>query len=507
MRRRAPGLPVLHSPIAMSHAATRPLPFFALLALLSACSGGLASPQQEPVGAPNFLLVSMDTCRYDRTGLAGHDRDTTPNLDSLAQRGATFAHTYAQSNETLFSHAAVFTGRHPGDLARLDDDFHLPSDVRTLAEVLQLYGYDTAAFTGGAHMGASVGLERGFDKYWDEVFFGSFFHSSQQAQAWLEQPREAPFLALVHGYDCHSPYVKPLYLENLFDPDYAGIADKIIPYKDGVERVYHGRFYPEVRPSFATNAHGRRAIADDFFVDALPRAVAEDQPSEPVGPADLHHMEAHYDASLAYADLQLGLLLASLDELGLADDTVVVVFSDHGEGLTDYGHFHHRLHLRENIIRVPLVVFVPGRAPAQGRVIDSFVRTIDIAPTVLELAGVPPLQGVPGQSLLPLLDGSGPGPQGPVFSQSRYQVSVRVPGEQLILDRDALGPRAALESAPDAASYHRFEDELPAGTPPVGAAALELRLRAWVEGLEPSEATGLGMDAELREALRERGYW
>jgi arylsulfatase len=480
----------------------------ALLALLlTACGSGGASQDPATDRRPNLLLVSMDTCRFDRTGLAGYQRDTTPNLDHLARQGASFERAYVQANETLFSHAAVFTARHPGDLARLDDDFHVPGEVRTLAEVLQLYGYETAAFTGGAHMSAGTGLQRGFDEYWDEVFFGSFFHSIPAASAWLEQPREAPFFALVHGYDCHSPYVKPLYLENLFDPDYAGIADRIIPHKDGVERVYEGRFYPEVRPGFTTNAQGKRAISDDFFRDALPRAKAEDQPSEPVGPADLHHMEAHYDASLAYADLQLGLLLARLDELELAEDTIVVVFSDHGEGLTDYGHFHHRLHLRENVIHVPLVIFAPQRAETHGRVIHRFVSAIDIAPTVLELAGVPPLQGVPGESLVPLLSGGVSSPQGPIFSQSRYQVSVRVPGEQLVLDRAALDPLSARDPEPGAASYARFEGELPEGSQPLGAEALELRLRAWVEGLSPSDVRGQGMDEQLREALRERGYW
>jgi len=496
------------TPASRTHHATA-----TLTALLMGCSGGMASPDTpsppagDTPGKPNFLLVSMDTCRYDHTGLGGYGRDTTPNLDRLAQQGVSFTHAYAQSNETLYSHAAIFTATYPGDLATLDDDFHLPSDAHTLAEVLALYDYDTAGFTGGAHMTSALGMGRGFEIYRDDIHFGSFFQSVQLASAWLEQPHDDPFFLFVHGYDCHSPYVKPLFFDHLFDPDYAGIADEIIPLRDGVERIHNGRFYDQLRPSFVATDNGRRYVSDDFFLEALPRAAAEHQHSMPLTPRDLEHMVAHYDGGMVYADLYLGLLLASLEERGLADDTIVMVFSDHGEGLTDYGHFQHRPHLRENVIRVPLVIAGPDRFLPVGRRIDSFVRSIDIAPTVLDLADVPPLQGVPGQSLSPLLSATGSADGAPVFSQSRHQVSVRVPGEQLILDKVALSPEAALDPVAEHIGYHTFEGERPAGTQPVGARALELRLRAWVEGLSPTAELGPGMDDELREALRERGYW
>lgn len=492
----------------MTTATHRPTTALAVLtSLWVGCSGGLANPTMPQGGKSNFLLVSMDTCRYDHLGLGGYQRDTSPNLDALASQGISFDRTYAQSNETLYSHAAIFTASYPGDLARLDDDFHLPNDAHTLAEVLALYGYDTAAFTGGAHMSGALGLGRGFHVYRDDVQFGSFFNSVQLAGAWLERPHALPFLLLVHGYDCHSPYLSPLFFPHLFDTDYQGIAEEIIPLRDGVERIHEGRFYSEVRPTFVTSASGRRNVSDDFFLDALPRAAAEQQPSRPVFQRDLDHALAHYDGGLAYADFQLGLLLAKLEAQGLADNTVVIVFADHGEGLTDYGHFQHRPHLREHVIQVPLVVSVPDRFGPVGRRIDDFVRTIDIAPTVLELAGVPPLQGVPGQSLVPLMTGSGPAPGGPVFSQSRHQVSIRVPGEQLILETRSLTPDAAREPASSSQSYYTFEGELPVGVEPVGAGALNLRLRAWMEGLEPTTEAGPGMDDELRQALRERGYW
>ncbi len=488
----------------MPSPASAALAVLALLAV-SGCSGGHAAPEPDASARPNFLLVSLDTCRYDRTGLGGNERATTPNLDRLAAQGVSFSHAYAQSNETLYSHASIFTAQYPGDLARLDDDFVLPSDARTLADVAQTYGYTTAGFTGGAHIGGSFGLSRGFEIYRDDLLFGSFHTSVAQASEWLASPRSAPFLLFVHGYDCHSPYINPLFFDHLYDHEYSGVADTIIPHKDGVERIWEGRWFQRLRPTFVTDAQGKRRIADDFFREALPRAAAGDEPWLPVNRRDLYHVEAHYDGGLRYADLQLGLLLARLDELELADDTVVIVFADHGEGLTDYGHFHHRPHLHENVIRVPLVVADPRDAAEGGRVVDGFVRTVDITPTVLDMAGIPALQGVPGRSLRPQLEGAAAA-AGPVFSQSRHQVSIRVPGEQLIMEQSLLHPDADPEAP--GATYLEFEGELgPDDHPPVGRQALELRLRAWAEGLTPTATEGSAVDEELRQALRERGYW
>jgi arylsulfatase A-like enzyme len=475
-------------------------------ALTVACASGRAQQGEAEPARQSLVLVSMDTCRYDHLGLAGYPHPTTPNLDRLAARGTSFTQHYVQSNETLYSHAAVFTGRYPGELASLTDDFHLPAELTTLTDVLSLYGYRTAAFTGGAHMKGRLGFADGFELYLDDLDFASFFHSEQAAEVWLDGlGPEEPFFLFVHGYDCHSPYIKPLFFDHLFDPDYRGIADDIVPQRTGVERIHQRRYFHQLQPSFVQGAKGRHYVSDDFFLEALPRAAAEGEPSIPLEERDLAHLVAHYDGSLAYADMQLGLLLARLEELDLSEETVVLVFSDHGEGLTDYGHFQHRPHLREHVIQVPLVVHAPGRGFPAGRRVDQFVRAIDIAPTILELAGVPGLQAVPGRSLVPLLEQGGTLPVEPVFAESRHEVTLRVPGEQLVLRRDQLSPEGAASGEP--AAYYRFEGELGPGIPHLGPRALELRLRAWYEGLEADAQGPSPMDEELRALLRERGYW
>ncbi len=485
------------------------LPTPAAIALFTAASlTGCAADRAELVGGaaehPNLVLVSMDTCRYDHTGSAGYHRSTTPSLDRLAADGVSFTRAYAQSNETRYSHAAIFTGRYPGEMATLDDDYHLPAEVLTITDVLKLYGYVTAAFTAGAHVKGHLGFAEGFDLYLDDLDFASFYHSVQAAELWLDEPPEGPFFMFVHGYDCHSNYRKPLFFEDLFDPGYRGLADQIAEDLLGIERIWKGRYYKEVDEEYVRNSEGHRYLADAFFQVAMPKAAASGSLSLSLSPADLYHLEAHYDGGLAYADLWLGMLLAALEDQGLLDQTVVAVLSDHGEGLADYEYFHHRPSLREAILHVPMVIRIPGTA-RQGQRIDQLVRTIDLAPTLIELLGVPPMQGIPGNSLVPLLEGGELALQ-PSFAESRYQVSVRVPGEQLVLDRAALDPRGE-GAVGDGHHYYEFPGELPASQPPVGADALALRLHAWHEGIDPITDEPLAIDPELQRVLRERGYW
>jgi arylsulfatase A-like enzyme len=486
-------------------------PRFALLvALLAAqgvsCAAGQAQQGAEPE-LQSLVLVSMDTCRYDHLGYAGYERDTTPNLDRLVAQSTSFSQHYAQSNETLYSHAAIFTGRYPGELASLDDDYHLPSELTTITDVLALYGYRTAAFTGGAHMKGRLGFAEGFDVYLDDLDFASFFHSVQAAEVWLDGVSgDEPFFLFVHGYDCHSPYRVPLFLENIYDPDYQGVADEVATAMLGIESVWRSQYFPVVERSYQFNEEGRRYLTDDFFLDALPRAAAEGAQSVKLGPADLSHLVAHYDAGLSYGDMWLGLLLARLEDQGLLDDTVLAVFSDHGEGLTDHDHFHHRPSLDQTILRVPLVIRDPSLPASHGRRVEQLVRSIDIAPTLLEAVGVPPVQGVPGRSLLPLIAGDGAAKPVPSFAESRTQLAIRVPGELLVLEKAALDPRSEAASA-EGAQYHSFDGELPAGQAPVGQDALRLRLAAWYEGITPTSDGNFEMDEELRKALEERGYW
>src|SRR5262245_14018920 len=144
-----------------------------MILLFLACTSGTPTP-------PNVLLVSMDTVRYADTSLGGA-RDTTPNLARLAAIGTSYDNAFAVGNESLYSHAALFTGRYPSEVAFADHKtYALPPNTPTLARILKRYGYATAAFTGGGHIIAAFGFDQGFDQFTaapGETRFGSFFDS------------------------------------------------------------------------------------------------------------------------------------------------------------------------------------------------------------------------------------------------------------------------------------------------------------------------------------------
>jgi arylsulfatase A-like enzyme len=304
----------------------------------------------------NVVLVSLDTLRADRLGCYGARRATSPAIDRLAADGALFEVAVAAAPHTLASHATMLTGLYPcahgaghGGLELR----RLPRDVAPLAEVLRRLGWETAAFTENAYLDAGV-FQRGFG-----VFRASMsvnFHQPEgraeqtiaEARAWLERA-DRPFFLFVHTYQVHWPY-EPPEPYRLFDP--AGEPD---PHR------------PDA---------GREQLA-------------------------------RYDGEVRYTDAVLGTLLATLDRLGLRERTVVVVTSDHGEAFGEHGHDKHGRHVHEEDVRVPFVWRVPGVARSGHRVAIP-VGLVDVVPTVLDLLGVPPPDGLQGRSLVPLLRGEPP---------------------------------------------------------------------------------------------------
>jgi len=186
----------------MNSALMRPLLLIGVMCMLQAC----AVDAQEPTPKPNIILISLDTLRADRVG--GPD-GLTPNLDLLAQESWTFRKTYAQSTETLFSHASVFSGRYPSELSTVDYHFSYPDNIPTMAQVLRLYGYKTGGSVAGGHLSPAFGLGQGFDHYAGPEEWGSLWHTAPAALGWVDGLNNEPFFLFLHGYDTHSRYLKP----------------------------------------------------------------------------------------------------------------------------------------------------------------------------------------------------------------------------------------------------------------------------------------------------------
>ena len=322
----------------------------------------LAFRAGSPVPRPprHVILISLDTLRADHLGAWGYDRETSPRLDALARRSVVFRRAVAQGSSTIPSHASLFTSQYAsavtGGLGGLQ------SWPETLAEALGRAGFATWGFVDGGNVRARFGFARGFDHYEDDRIGARRLFA--RARQWLLAHRVPRFFLFLHTYEIHTPYsAPPEYVELFGDPEYG-----------------NGGFHP--------NTYYFRA--------------AESRPEPHLSERERREVVARYDAGIRYTDEQLGDLLDWLDAQGLLADSLVVMVSDHGEEFLEHGRLgHQQLYLDPNL-RVLLLFHRDGLAP---RVIDETVELADVAPTILDLLGLPPLRGAVGRSLAPVLRG------------------------------------------------------------------------------------------------------
>jgi arylsulfatase A-like enzyme len=449
------------------------------------------------------ILVSLDTFRADRLGCLGNTGGLTPNLDALAAEAVVFEQAYAQSDLTSMSHASVFTSRYPSELSVVGPRFRLGADPPTLADVLHVYGYDTAAFTAGGHLGEGTGLDRGFDTWTPTLGLGSFWHTLPPAKRWLDaHDRAKPYLLLVHSYDAHMPYLKPApYGLAWAEPGYDGPAVPVVESPRGSSQIFDGVAFdaPQVLIRLEQRARTRTWDADaraDVHAWAEDPTLAATKLSE----ADIAYVRASYDGAAAYADALLGAFLDSLKASGAYDDAIIVVFGDHGEALGEDGRFGHGQSLADASLHVPLIIRAPGRAP---RRVSEPVALLDVMPTVLELTGATAPAGVLGHSLVPWLDGA----QGP-----RHEVLYAEGMTRMISARDTTGRLTFSGVAADspwllglmdlaAPNGPAWSIDTTTPQPDLGGA-----LRAWHASLTPV-ASAVTVDPKQVEQMRKHGYW
>lgn len=434
--------------------------------LVGACGGDRAQP-------PNVLLISIDTLRPDRLGCYGHDRPTSPALDAFAARGVRFGDASTTSPWTLPSHASLLTGRYPSRHGVMDQVHRLPEDATTLAGLLAARGYATRAVVNSFYLSTRFGLDRGFQDYdyvseWAEPGEGgrrtvnAGGEITDRGIGWLAEERDRPFLLFLHYYDVHSD----------FSPRAEFRAELVRPYRGTLD---------------GTTA----------------QLIQLRRSGTALRPNDVRHLFDLYDAEIRQLDVELGRLFAFLDETGLAENTVVVVTSDHGEEFQEHGSLLHGRTQYQELVAVPLLVRGPG-VPA-GIVVDDPVSIVDIAPTILGLVGAR-FDGADGHDLAGLMRGDGRSPGRELFSEADHNNAepdmlqmIRVDGDKLVYDR--LAQRARLFDL----RLDPGEAQDLAETRPDRAVELLERLHRFRAGaVHPEEIAPLG-EEEL-ERLRALGY-
>jgi arylsulfatase len=464
-----------------------------LLVLVTTASAGC--DRASAATKPNVVMISIDTLRADHVGSYGYTRGTTPHIDAWARRAIVLERAVATAPVTLDSHMSVFTSlypdvhgvrwfQQPSDVPRArwrDPSLHyraLAPRWPTLTEVLRASGYATAAFVRDCFwLGRPFGFARGFETY--REIRGSAEATNAQVLPWLRRRDKRPFFLFVHYYDVHSDWGK-------------------LPYQAP----------PAFRQAAATHYAGHFTGCDPVTGRpcATPYLMELDRRHTPVPAADLAYLRALYDGGVAYADAQVGVLLAELDALGLRDDTLVVLFADHGEEFREHGGFLHWQLYRETQ-HVPLVFSYPRRLPRGARV-PVVVSLVDVAPTILDLLDMPRPPEMQGRSLAGLLRGTMTRP-GYVFGSIEHGHSIQKGNWKLI----RLGPtrRELYHLGRDPGERHNLIRRRP-----TVALRLERRLDAWLRTNRrrrdhvASQGEGEGAvvrpGAEDVQRLRQLGY-
>jgi len=303
----------------------------------------IVAPESRPGRRRNLILISLDTLRADRVGAYGAYRPTTPAIDGLARESVVFTDAWAVWPETSGSHMSLFTSRFPSEHG-VTSFITAPSpSLELLAERLRRSGYLTRAFTEDGGVWAHAGFARGFSAYGerrspDFVYRGEAAATFADAARWMEAHAARTFFLFIHTYQVHAPYAPP--------------------------RDYR-----------------------TLFLDTLGRE-----------PADGAVQALLYDQEVRYTDDQVGAFLGVLTRLGLAERSIVVITSDHGEEFREHGGTGHGRTLHREVLQVPLLVWAPGLlAPAR---VAPPASLLDVVPTVLDLLGLPPDPAHRGTSLV-----------------------------------------------------------------------------------------------------------
>lgn len=379
---------------------------------------GSADAQDPALAAakrPNLLLLVWDTTRAQSLSVYGYDRATTPNLEALARESVVFEEARSASRYTLTSHLSMLTGIYPSDHgARMTRQALSPQRSPSIAALLRREGYRTGAFVGTGVLAAPTGVGFGFEHYDDAVdppvcdtrawalvhdlqslaarygppwsrngqphWIQDFFRPADQvlgrARAWIEADDGRPWFCMVNLYDVHWPYL----------PEESTRAEWVAPY-DGIVDGYHDRS------------------------DRYPQGYR-------MQPRDDAHLLELYDAEMAQLDAQVDAFLGALQPQAV--DTAVLVTADHGEAFGEGGLYEHN-DILEPQVRIPFIVRPHAAANETPRRVSVPVSGVDVAPTLLALAGVAIPPHFMGHDALALARSPDPAPR-PILVEDRDQL-------------------------------------------------------------------------------------
>ena len=324
----------------------------------------------------NLLLIGVDSLRADHMSCYGYHRLTTPHIDRLASGGVLFEEAFSPHIPTVPGYTSMLTGTDviSNQAVSLAPRDPLDTSIKLLPEILGETGYRSAC------VGFDGSFFRGFDEYrtydywpsWEDAPGHKAEELNRMAIPLLEDMAQGPFFLFLRHMDPHTPYLPPPPFRDLFysrDP------------VDGDNSM---------EPVFARNSFA------DYFRSWMPPGIR-----------DIDWVVAQYDSSLAYMDACISRIMTRLEELGLLENTLVVITSDHGESLAEHGIYFDHHGLYEQTIHIPLILHLPGAIPGGSRFSETVLQQ-DLLPTLLDVMGtgeaIKKLH-IDGKSMLPIIEG------------------------------------------------------------------------------------------------------
>lgn len=380
--------------------------------------------RSSAIRPPNVLWICTDQQRYDTIAALGNSLISTPNIDGLVRDGVTFTQAYCQSPVCTPSRASFLTGRYPRTTRCRQNGQSIPADERLVSRLFADAGY-RCGLAGKLHLAScSDGkveerIDDGYEhfawshhpqpdwaenaytqwlarrgKSWDELYSApgspyvkpgvpAEFHQTtwcaDEAIQFIRSERDAPWFFSFNCFDPHHPFDPPAEYLSRYAPESMPLPKR----RSG--ELQSKPLFQQLDSIWAHNSPGEFHTAE----------MTDD---------DRRQVCAAYYAMCELIDDQVGRMLSALDETGQRENTIVIFMSDHGEMLGDHGIYFKGPHFYDEAVRVPLIFSWPGQFLANRR-IDGLTELIDIAPTLLDLAGLDMPQRIQGRSLRGFLDG------------------------------------------------------------------------------------------------------
>ncbi|MFP8874934.1 MAG: sulfatase [Myxococcota bacterium] len=317
----------------------------------------------------NLVLIVIDTLRADRLSSYGYERATSPIMDSIAASGVRFDKVESQSSWTKASMASLWTSMYPERTGVHDFSHALPEEATLPAEILKDAGFQTSGIFRNGWVMPNFGFSQGFDLYIRPLPI--------DRKSRVQRPN--PSMRSVKGSDLDAT-------DSAIEFIRANLDQRFFVYVHYMD--VHQYLYDDDSTLFGTD------ISDI------------------------------YDNSIHWVDRNVGVLLKGIEDLGLAEKTIIAIASDHGEAFMEHGVEGHARNLYREVQDVPLILYLPFRLDP-GITVESAVANVDIWPTLLDLLGLPPMPSAEGHSLVPLIVAAGRGDESqaaelvdrPVFSQ------------------------------------------------------------------------------------------